>query len=206
MTDKEKRVSFQSKDDQPSDPGLGGTIASAVETGIGAVAQAGNAVLSHVPGTDEHALHQCKKEIERTGVDHHVADDIAFECGPASHSSSLYPSSIPKEPRTADELAYGTEGPLKTTPKPISSTSAPKDAIHTADDRDFLKGESVGVTSAPPQRKTVDPHTADDLAFTKGVGEGGKSRKSSKEAENGVGARPDVVHTADDLAFTGKEL
>lgn len=74
MTDKEKRVSFQSKDDQPSDPGLGGTIASAVETGIGAVAQAGNAVLSHVPGTDEHALHQCKKEIERTGVDHHVAD------------------------------------------------------------------------------------------------------------------------------------
>jgi hypothetical protein len=75
MTGKEKHVSFQSKEeDQRSAPGFGGTVASVVDTGIGAVAQAGTAVLSHVPGTDEHALHQCKKEIERTGVDYHVAD------------------------------------------------------------------------------------------------------------------------------------
>lgn len=70
----EKHVSFQNKEETDKAPGIGGAVFSAVDTGIGAVAQAGNAVLSHIPGTDEHALHQCKKEIEKTGVDLHVAD------------------------------------------------------------------------------------------------------------------------------------
>jgi len=73
MSGQEKHVSFQSKEDQPS-AGVGGTAASAVETGIEAVAQAGSAVLSHIPGTDEYELQKCKKQIEETGVDRHVAD------------------------------------------------------------------------------------------------------------------------------------
>ena len=71
-TAEDKHVASQSKED--SNLGLGEAVGSAVDTSVAAVAKAGNAVLKHIPGTDEHVLHECKKEIERTGVDFHVAD------------------------------------------------------------------------------------------------------------------------------------
>ena len=75
-TTTDKHVAFQSKEEAAKDQslGVGGTVASALENGIGAVAQAGDAVLRHIPGTDEHALHECQKQIEKTGVDFSVAD------------------------------------------------------------------------------------------------------------------------------------
>jgi microcompartment protein CcmL/EutN len=75
---KQQQTSFQNKEmknnNDDASPGISGAVASAVDTSVAAVAQVGNAVLSHIPGTDEHVLHQVKKDIERTGVDYHVAD------------------------------------------------------------------------------------------------------------------------------------
>jgi hypothetical protein len=97
----EQRVFVENVDEKKDEAlGVGATIAAGLGDAVDSAMQAGSAVLSHIPGTDEHALAQCRKVIEEKGVDISVVDG----------------SAIPRQQKNIEK----TEGTLHTATNPVT--------------------------------------------------------------------------------------
>ena len=145
-----KQVSFSAEEEM-------GPVETVVERGKEALGMAASSVLARVPGTAEHAVRTCAKELEEGegGAPVHVADEVAYTKGPASAPSAFAAHAV--DPHTVKDIDYTTGEVLK----PVSGPhDAPKDTRHVADDLAYLYG-AEGQRPPPPERRGIDPHTAD---------------------------------------------